>query len=101
MQSALALLHGSIEELKKIEKNEDALGSSDLGELLNKFENRLQSLLKKLVKFCLNKQSDDKSVETYKSIYTMALRSTKNKENIKLFSQHLRDILENVKKSLV
>jgi hypothetical protein len=67
----------------------------ELDKLLVLFEQRLQVILKTLIKMCLAKKDDKLSAE-YKQMYSVTLRPAKTLE-IKQLAEHLKATLQKVK----
>lgn len=99
LQVGLAIATGSVDQFDKIAKM-DAKTASDMESTLKKFELQLQSLLKKLVRVCMNKQADGKLLTAYKKLYSLTLQSSQAKENVLVFAEHLRHMLETIKESV-
>lgn len=62
-------------------------------ETLIKFEQLLQSTLKKLIKLCMLTKIATEKIPVYKNIYSMTLRSPERLDTLKL-CKHLLSVLE-------
>lgn len=86
----------------KIEKLNDSSNSNqEIIAILKRFEVGLQSVLKKLIRLCMNKPTSGKATEAYKQLYSLTLKNvSKDDGNYALFAQHLGNVLENIKQSV-
>lgn len=100
MQYALIIAYSSIEQFEKIAKlDENGVNNVEIESFLMRFKQQLQSTLKKLIRLCMNKPADEKLIGTYKKLYGMTLQPPQKTEDFVIFSQHLKFILEEIKKS--
>lgn len=100
MQMFFKIACSQIEQLKKIEKfDENSVGLLDIS--LRQLELHLQTMLKHLIKLSMNKQCDASVIDSYKRVYSSTLQTPPTvKENSLLFAKHLRNVLEEIEKSI-
>lgn len=94
-------MHGSLEIFQqsfvifdKILENHDITDDSAL-DVIERFEQRLQTILKHLIKMCMTNKSMATNLINYKRIYSRTLRSP-GKLNVQQFAEHLKNVLENL-----
>jgi hypothetical protein len=97
LQQALDLFHESapiVQHLAALTSFEN-MDLVELEKLLTLFEQRLQVILKTLIKICLTKK-DDKLSGGYKQMYSLTLRPARRME-VKEMAGHLAETLRKVK----
>lgn len=104
LEVALTIAHNCIDQLMKIKNLNDSSSSTNSSAeiigVLKRFEDSLQTVLKKLIRLCMNKPNSDKITETYKKLYRLTLKNASREDgNYVAFAQHLRNVLERIKKS--
>lgn len=89
LQTAITILHTSAPELDKIDKA--VLETTD-DSLLKEFEEKLQLVLKKSIKFCMTKSPTHDAIASLKAVYAMTLRAPKDADIVQL-AEHLKTVL--------
>lgn len=102
LEMALTIAHNSIDQLIKIENLDDSSSSSvEIIAVLKRYEESLQTVLKKLIRLCMNKPNNGNVTETYKKLYSLTLKNVSRDDgNYVAFAQHLRNVLEHIKVSM-
>lgn len=77
----------------KIVENQDI--TDDILNVMERFEQRLQTILKHLIKMCMTNKSMSAGLSNYKRIYSKTLRSP-GKLNVQHLAEHLKLVLENL-----
>lgn len=74
-------------------ENIDESDTQTMLKSLAKFEEQLLYCLKQLVRTTLDRRSDVVYIERYKQVYRYALQSTVDKNNMKAFAEHMKELL--------
>lgn len=97
IRTALLIASSSTDSFEKLE-NVDDIQHDLLIMRFKKFELHLQTVLKHWIQCLIFKKCDPDCIGRYKRYYSMSLQTSIKKDDVKQFSQYLRNLLEAIQR---